>query len=200
MLAAYVLNDKFIKFKNSRVTVVFITLFVIFFVDQMYFVPNRNQKEIPLAAYNYIASSEKNGSVFEIPFTIRDGLQYMGDVHATSIMRGTVIHGRPIIGGYISRTDPKIFNYYKNISFVAHTAEIIDKGNYHLYKEQPNEPSVTPFKTSVEKMKNEIENLNIEFVLLKSNEKYSALLRKTLADLGFSEIMTDAGYVLYEKN
>ena len=200
ILSAFVLDNQFNKLKKKHIMPLFIAIFLIFLIDQMYSIPNRPDRKLPVKAYAYISRSSSDGVVLEVPFTVRDGLRYIGDVHAIHIMRGAVMHGRPIIGGYMPRIDPSIFDYYGNLPFIGHVAKIIDKGNFHPYKERPNDPNVTPFGVSVDTMDNEIEKLNIEFILLKKNEPYTKLMQDTLMDLKFTEMMTDSGYTLYEKN
>ena len=197
ILSAFVLQGFFKRLKKTQVTTTFIIIFFIFLLDQMYVVPNRPEKQIPLKAYTYLAKSDEPGTVLEVPFTVRDGLQYIGDVHATPIMRGSIIHNRQIIGGYLSRVDTSIFDYYKGLPFIGHTAAIIDKGNFHLYKEQPQEPNVSPFTVSTEALEDEIDFLDITYILLKQREDYTQLMLQTLTNIGFSKILDDTGYTLY---
>ena len=121
----------------------------------------------------------------------------MGFVYGTSPMTGALIHNKPIIGGYISRISPEIFNFYRNKSFINYIASIIDKGNYNPLKEKPNEPNIFPYKSSLVETDTELRELNIRYILLKNDEKYSIPIKDIISKINFKKIMTDVNYDLY---
>ena len=198
IVVAYILDFLTKKISKKRSTILIITLFIIFFVDQFYVIPTKLNQEIPSKIYNYLKDKPR-GTVLEIPFTVRDGFQYLGFVHAIQPMAGQLIHGKPIIGGYIARVPGNIFIYYKNLKFIGYITRIIDKGNYMPLTEKPKEINFYPYPYSINTAKNEVQSLNIKYVILKNDEKYSNYLIQLFKRMGFVEKHKDIGYLLLEK-
>lgn len=191
---------EFISKKYSKKTLLLsLIVFLIFFADQFYLIKNEIYKKIPYKAYIKIKSDPVRLTVLEIPFTVRDGLRYKGFVFATSPMTGSLIHGKPVMGGYLSRIDAKVFDYYQNLPFISFILDIIDKGNYNPLKEKPREPKVYPYNKSLELVSDELKNLNIKYILLKNDEKYTKVISNIIFQVGFKKIMTDSDYDLFIK-
>lgn len=197
IVVAIVLNNLVSKLSKKMKTVLLIILFSVFFIDQFYTVSTLSYQKIPIKAYTYIKNDPEQSTVLEIPFTVRDGFRYIGFVHAISPMKGALIHGKPVIGGYLPRVNPKIFDFYENLPFIGYVARIIDKGNYDPSKEKPKEPQIIVYKKDISIVINEIEKLNIKYVLLKNKEKYTQSISDILIRAEFNKIMTDEGYDLY---
>ncbi len=200
IFSSLLLEEIFIKTQKRYTRFIVFFLFSIFLLDQLYVAPYRKPQELPMKAYDIIASDHDSFSVMEIPFVVRDGLQYIGDVHATSIMAGGRMHGKPFIGGYFPRVDSSVFSYYKGLPFVGHVASIIDKGNYHLYKEEPRNPKITPFKGSISLMKDEVDFLDIKYIILDTQQSYTDSIQKTIQNIGYKEVMKQPGYALWKRN
>jgi len=198
IVAAYVLNFFLNKANKKKYVILLIVLFLIFFVDQFYVFPKNLNQEIPYKIYQYLSNKPK-ATVFEIPFTVRDGFQYLGFVHAIQPMEGQLIHGKPIIGGYLARVPDLIFNYYKNLKFIGYIAKIIDKGNYDPFKENPKEPKIYIFPYDLKIAKQELDILNVNYIILKENESYANILKNYFMKLNFKKTFSDNGYVLFEK-
>ena len=195
---SYLLNYLFHRIKNSQGRTFFIgILFLLFLFDQFYQIRPFNMQRIPLKEYEFIKSHSKSSTVLEIPFTVRDGFQYIGFVHAVSPMNGALIHGKPIIGGYIARVPQKVFDYYKKLPFIGYVASIIDKGNYDPLKEKPEEPNVFPYNRPLELVDDELKSLNINYILLKNDEKYTDAISDVITQVNFKKVMTDNNYDLY---
>ena len=173
-------------------------MFLIFFIDQFYVIPTKLNQEIPTKIYYYL-KDKSQGTVLEIPFTVRDGFNYIGFVHAIQPMAGQIIHGKPIIGGYIARVPDEIFNYYKNLKFIGYIAKIIDKGNYNPLIEKPLEINLFPYPYPINIAKNEVKSLNIKYIILKDDEKYSNYLINLFKQMKFEEKQKDVNYLLMEK-
>lgn len=197
IVAAYTI-DFILKKISARKTIILIGLFIIFFLDQFYVIPTKLNQEIPVKIYNNL-KDKPQGTVLEIPFTVRDGFKYIGFVHAIQPMAGQLIYGKPIIGGYIARVPEIIFNYYKNLKFINYVSKIIDKGNYNPLKEKPKETELYPYPYSDSSIKQEMSLLNIKYIILKNDEKYSNYLLSLFKRVGYSEKQKDNNYLLLEQ-
>ncbi len=198
LITAYAIDFVFKKINKKKQIIILISLFLIFFIDQLYVIPTKFNREIPNNIYLFL-KNRPQGTVLEIPFTVRDGFNYIGFVHAIQPMAGQPIHGKPIIGGYTARVPSYIFDYYKKLPFIGHVAIIIDKGNYNPFKEKPKEVKVVSFDGSVEEAKKELNFLDVKYLILKNDEKYSAPIVGMLPDFGFVRKMRDGDYDLYER-
>lgn len=197
IVTAYVIDFFYNNAKRSTKWIIFPSLLLIFFMDQFYIIPKKNQQFIPYKIYKDL-ESKPEATVFEIPFTVRDGFQYIGFVHAISPMAGQIIHKKPIIGGYIARVNQKIFDYYENLPFINYVAKIIDKGNYNPLTGIPKEPNVFPWRYSLDVITREMKLLNVRYLILKNDEKYSSYLKSLFNQIGFLEKLKDGNYLLLE--
>lgn len=199
-ITATIFLNEILKRKNIKFQKIFILiLFLVFAVDQMYVIPQRIRTEIPLKVYKYIKKDPARMTVLEIPFTARDGFLYVGFVHALTPMDGILYHEKPIIGGYIARVHPEVFRYYRDLPFLGYISSIIDKGNYDPYKDAPKQPLITPYMSTLEEAKREMDFLNIVYIVLKKNEIYYVPIKKLLGEIGYTYIMTDSDYELYKR-
>lgn len=198
IVTAYILDYLIKKIGNKKSLILLTALFIIFFLDQLYVIPTKLNQEIPMKIYNNL-KDESQGTVLEIPFTVRDGFQYIGFVHAIQPMAGQLIHGKPIIGGYMARVPENIFDYYKNLKFIGYLAKIIDKGNYMPLSEKPGEINLFPYPYALNTIKNEVKSLNIKYVILKRDEKYSNYILSLLKQVEFKEKQKDNNYLLLEQ-
>ena len=199
IVVAHVLNFIFEKINKKKQIVILVLLAGIFLFDQFYVIPKATNQYIPVKLYEYLKNQKNNRTVLEIPFTVRDGLHYIGFVHALQPMYGQAIHGKPIIGGYMARVSDNIFNYYKNLKFINYLANIIDKGNYIPLKEKPRDINFFPYPYSISTAENEVQSLKIKYVVLKEDEKYSNYLINLFKQIGFTEKQKDNNYLLLEK-
>lgn len=197
IVSAFLLNYFFQKMPAKKRRYVLILLYAVFFFDQFYLIPERTSAQLPTKAYLSIKNDSTPGTVLEIPFTVRDGLQYSGFVHAITPMKGALIHKKPVIGGYLPRVHDYVFDYYKNLPFIGYVESIIDKGNYNPYKEKPQAVKLTPFTGDYEAARKEVDFLNIKYILLKTDEKYSPVIEKIITQVGFAPQMKDGKYELY---
>ena len=174
-------------------------LFAIFLFDQFSLLPKETPAYFPLNIYRKIKEEKVGGAVLEIPFNVRDGFQYIGYVHAIGPMNGQLIHGKPIIGGYFARIHSEVFEYYKNLKFIGYVSRVIDKGNFDPLKGKPKEANIYPFPFPDKTAEEELNSLNIKYVILKNDEKYTFHIRQVLENDGFSVKQTDGKYDLYMK-
>lgn len=197
--SAFLLDYSYKNFKGKKLIIFTTLLFILLFVDLYVVFPKQTSTYFPLRIYKSIAKEKNNNTVLEIPFTVRDGLQYIGYVHAITVMNGQLIHGKPVIGGYIARVPDKIFNYYQNLKFIEFVTKIIDKGNFDPLKEKPKEVKLYPYPYSNSSIEQEMNLLNIKYIILKNDEKYSDYLFNLFKRIGFIEKQKDNNYLLLEK-
>lgn len=198
LVSAYCFDFFIQKIDKKKQIIILIGFLMIFFIDQFYVIPTKLNQNIPGSIYKTLKNLPQ-GTVLEIPFTVRDGFNYIGFVHAIQPMVGQIIHNKPIIGGYLARVNDSVFNYYRNLKFIGYLAKIIDKGNYDPVKEQPKEINFYPYPYSINTAKNEIGLLNIKYVILKEDEKYSKYLLGLFGELGFNANQKDGDYILMER-
>ena len=154
---------------------------------------------IPLKIYRKISLDTEKSTVLEIPFTVRDGFRYTGFVHSKMSIHGTLLHQKPVIGGYLPRINEYVFDYYRNLLFIGYVAQIIDKGNYNPYTEQPKDPVIVPFSYPIEDVVKELDFLNIQYIILKNDETYTETIAHIIQTAGYARVLQDKGYDLYSK-
>ncbi len=199
IVVAYVFDKYFLKLTSKKKQIVLLGLFIVFFVDQFYTIPEKPSYAFPVKAYKYIKSDQSESTVLQIPFTIRDGFKYIGYVHAISPTNGTFIHGKPVIGGYFARFNSSVFEYHSNLPFIGYVAKIIDKGNYNPDKEGPKPLNIIPFRNDIKKIDQELEFLSVKFILLKNNEKYSKVIEELIEKVEYKFVLNDGEYDLYSR-
>lgn len=200
LVVAFVLDYFVSKISRKKIRYVFfLAVFFVFIFDQMYFIMPKIPQQVPNKLYQTIKNDKGKSTVLEIPFTVRDGYQYLGFVHAISIMDGLLVYDKPVIGGYLARISKGTFDYYKNLPFIGYILKITDKGNYDPNKEKPRDLNIFPFEDSLESAKEEIDFLDIKYILLKNDEKYTKNIKELIKKLDFIEKMRDGKYDLYEK-
>lgn len=197
IVVAYVFDFLIEKVGKKKSLILIIILFIVFFLDQFYVIPTKLNQEIPTKIYYYL-KNKPQGVLLEIPFTVRDGFQYIGFVHAIQPMAGQLIHGKPIIGGYIPRVKQSVFDEYQKFSYIAYISKIIDKGNYSPLKDKPGEINLFPYPYPINVAKNELQSLNIKYIILKKDEKYTNEVKKNLESIGYKNSVNDEIYSLYE--
>jgi hypothetical protein len=192
----YYLQNKSKKLQK----VILIFVLGVFLLDQLYLLPRDISTDVPNQHYQVIKNDPENFQVLEIPFTVRDGFEYLGFVHALNPMQGMLVHKKPIMGGYLARVAPEVFEYYKNLNFLGYLLNITDKGNYNPLFEEPEEPNVYEFADESSFVKDELEFFGVKYILLKKNEAYTSVIEKLLVNAKTILIQEDEGYYLYKVN
>lgn len=199
IVGALLVNYLLARYSAKKKIIILGLLLLVVALDQFYVIPPRPVRTFPLSLYQYIKKDRSKFSVLEIPFTVRDGFDYLGFVHAIQPLTGQLLHRKPIIGGYTARVHPAVFAYYKNLPFIGYLSRIIDKGNYNPEKEAPGIPLVVPFTASLESAKRELDFLAVKYVLLKNDELYSEPVRDLLIQLGFRQELHSQNYFLFQR-
>lgn len=173
-------------------------LMIIFLISQYYVLPQKSSASIPTNLYEAIAK-DGDGTVLEIPFGVRDGYRYLGFVYGLNPMEGQLVHGRPIIGGYLARVREPVFTYYERLSWVGHLLNITDQGNYNRFTESPKQPVVTKYSGNIETAKRELDFLNVTDIVMKEGESYSQQIEKMLLAMGAQRMAEDQGYASWKR-
>ena len=200
LVSAYILNF-YIKNKSANFKkIFFIILFVIFILDQRYFVdPNAPPpKKYPNMLYNVIKRDPERSTVLEIPFTVRDGFTYFGDGDAFQMIIGESIHKKPVLGGYTGRIADYKKSYYQENPFLGFVGRAIDGDiNKNPIIDRSDLPKWQ--KIDIEKSKDAINFLDLKYVISDDERRYMATLSSTLNELGFNKVKTDGNYSLWER-
>ncbi len=184
---------------KSRYYIIGAVFFVVL-LDQLYIIPKAAKEyrtHIPMRLYEHIATDKTRSTVLQIPFTVRDGFSYRGNVHAVSPMKGTLTHGKPIIGGYVARVATEIFSYYDRLPFISYLTRVSDIGNSS--DGTPIPKKIGRYVGTPQSIKAELDFLNIRHIILKNDESYSKAVSMDILSAGFKKVSTDAEYLLYSR-
>lgn len=199
LVGAHVITYLVKDFPRKKYYVVMGVLLSIFLFDQHYSLPVETETALPMGIYSYLKERPADEVVLEIPLTVRDGFQYRGFVHALSPMQGAMSHKHPIIGGYFARVGQPIFDYYAKLPLIGYLLDITDRGNYNPLFEQPKDPYVYPFNAPLAQAIAELDFLNVGYVIVKQDEPYSAQANNLLTQLGFTDVMNERQFTLYQR-
>lgn len=174
---------------NAVKRLFFLLLFSIFLIDQSYVMAFSQplKRPIPTKIYSYL-KSRGSRPLLEIPFSVRDGLQYVGDYNTTWLPLTQRLHAQKIFSVYGGRISNNIFDYYKKSYLLSTMSDII------------NNP--LNYKNSIENIDRNkiIESINffdIEHVLFKKDEEYSEAISQLLKKIGFNTVLDDNGFILF---
>jgi len=200
-LACFVSALLFNRFylKSHKKFLFIIAILMVFFLDQFYIITPRLVQKVPLKIYDYIKKDPEKTTVLEIPFNVRDGFQYIGFVHSRLPIYGTIIHNKPVVGGYFARIPDDVFNYYKNLPFIGYVAKITDGGNYNPYTQFPRYSAIVPFNNDIRLAEKELNFLNIKYMILKTDERYTSNILDIIKRAGYMSIIQDGDYALFAK-
>jgi len=149
--------------------------------------PVKQQRElIPRDFYQEIATDTNEGTVWEIPFTVRDGFTYLGSKDAIAFQNGSLVYDKPVLGGYFARLHPDVFSYYQELYFVGKVLKRLDN------------QTIDWAKIDILKAKNELAFLNVRYIILREAEGYTAEIEHVLLQLGAEKIRQAQGYGLYK--
>lgn len=203
IVAGYILNYFIFTKVKKKITrnLLLIFLFVIFFIDQQYYVdPNAPQPQIyPNKIYNIIKTDKEKSTVLEIPFTVRDGFTYFGDGDAFQMIIGESIHGKQVLGGYTGRIADYKKAYYQNNPLTGYFGRVID-GDYI------KNPGIEKInldkwqKLDIAASKKAIDFLDLKYIITNDERKYMATLSADLKSLGFIKIKTENKYSLWQRS
>jgi hypothetical protein len=128
----------------------------------------------------------------EIPYTIQDGFFYWGKVFHSYPMLGSLIHEKPVVGGYLARVPDSDFQYYMTDPFLSYYGYVADN-----IRQSRNE---TLKKASYGDMKKSLDFMDIKYVLVQENIQKFKEVDQDLKVLGFKKIVSsDDNFSLYKR-
>jgi hypothetical protein len=177
----HLVNKKILK-KN----IIYVILIAIFFIDQFYINLDSVKRPIPIHILKYINRQSK-GVTLNIPFTIRDGINFLGHKHLIWLPNWQFIHNQPGFDIYAGRINEEIFDFYKkDYLFNTLNSLINNKKAPSFLNEQKISKSISYF--------------NIKNIILNKKYSYSKKIENVLINLQFKKIIEDGNYILYSKN
>jgi hypothetical protein len=189
IVSSYIFQKLTNKITNIKKIILTMILLLVFFIDQRYLVTPESDRQLPTKIYSYLFSKNP-GPVLDIPYSIRDGLRFLGHKHLIWHPYAQLLHNQPIYGIYAGRIDEDIFEFYKNDPLFGLLDQIINS-KPRFYKEKIKQ-------IDLEKIKQSIEFFNIKTIILKHNQKYSKGIDSIITQIGFKKILIDQNYSLYQ--
>jgi hypothetical protein len=192
ILIAYVFDD-YLKNHKKKVLILGM-LFLALVIDQSYRIPKKHLAEdmnLPLRSYELIKKDPENCTVFEIPYGIQDGMSVWGRNFHPYNMIGQLIHGKKIIGSYLSRLPYFTFSYYKFSPALG----------YYGYFSSADRLKFPPYpKPNDDSLKSNLEFLNTKYVVIDKRLDVNSDIKKDLEILGYETIFDDDnGFILLSK-
>lgn len=192
IVVAMSLNAVTNKLKKKHQIIIFILVFLIALIDQAYQGGSAVRVAIPNKIFSFLEAEKKGHKfpVLNIPFTIRDGLKSLGYYHGVWFPRVTLQFSQPIFSIYAGRINDGTFQYYKYNPL------------FNLLDRSINEPTSLKQSINSEILKNAdrtINFLDIDYVMIKTQEDYSPYIRKIFLQLNYRDILVDKNYVLMHK-
>jgi hypothetical protein len=199
IVVAFLLAD-ILKKKSKKFLYITAVIFIsIFIIDHRF--PNNKLSTpfyFPKQIYSVIAKDNSDGSVIEIPFTVRDGITYFGDEGALYQIMGQFIYNKPLLGGYVGRVPDYIKNYYKRNAFLGYVGRRIDSNilfNGSIDKKELEDWQVLDIEEAVKT----VDFLSLKHIILNTDKLYAATLSGELRELGYKTVMSDKNYSLLER-
>lgn len=177
VIIAAVTVDKYLTKRRKRLFF-YTLLLLIFFIDQSYTLYLQGTDlNLPYKSYQYIKNDPNLSTVFEIPFVIRDGTNYWGNVESTHFEMGQLQHGKPVIGGYFGRVNDYKFGYYEGNPLIGYYGSLIDtRRDLKLLK-----PSSADIETA-------LDFLDIKYVLVKNDLPAANEIKEEMMGDGYNVV------------
>lgn len=199
IFTAYYLHYLFRRIKTpvlySIITVLILTIVLI---DQNFMHVKALPQTIPSGIYSELSQDEQLGTVMEIPFTLRDGLQYMGSLDSIFYQLGTFTYKHSVIGTHIGRINQYVLDYYRRNAFIGYIGQLIDSDKVHAKLFDPlGVYTGSPF--NVQAAEEAVNYLDLDAVILKTNEPYSQQIVQILLSIGYRPSTIDQNFTLYRR-
>jgi hypothetical protein len=136
--------------------------------------------------YQTIARDPRPLRVLDVPFGVRDGLSSLGDFNASSLVYQTV-HGKELIGGYLSRIDDRTKRFYEDIPTL--------RALMALSAGRTPEPDA--LQTARDEAGSFVAAAKVGYVVIDTARASRSLVRFTVDALGLERLGTTGSFVLY---
>jgi len=123
VLKEYIFKNFSHKFSIFFSVCIFLLILIEYF-PQRY--PLEKYENIP-TVYFFLRNNE-DGTLLEIPFGIEDAFKTIGK-SGRNQMYYQIVHEKKRIGGYISRVNPKIFNFFETDPVLKQLIDLFERGN-----------------------------------------------------------------------
>jgi hypothetical protein len=185
--------DIFTETKFAKL--IFPFILIVFFIEYSTINLPFSKVEIP-NVYNILAKSKDNLTILELPSGIAESKGAFGyDWSVQGLLLKQkywqTIHNKPRIGGYLSRVDSSIFNFFKNepvISDLFTMSSLNGKWSNKIY----NKSEINKFMAK----------FNLGYIILSPNprqEIFTKIIQQIFGDRIVQKIESE-GYVLYKLN
>lgn len=180
----------------SRKKVLFATILsAVILLDHSFVHTPAPKNSVPSVIYDEIRKNSK-GSVLEIPYTVRDGLEYLGALDAIFPQMGVLVHGRPVLAAHTGRVNDYVFDYYRNDPLLGFFSQLVDENRDHAKAYDPKGYARGQAYNAKE-MKQSADFLGIDRIVVRKDKSYSLLVREITGEIGFREVMEEGQFVSY---
>lgn len=200
IVVAYMLSY-FLRNKSLFVKYLFfIVIFIIFIIDHRY--PDNITPEVthyPYTLYKTIGQDVQDVSVLDIPFAVRDGFTYFGDINGfTTLAVGQPYHQKYSLGGYFGRVSRFKIRYYQDNPFLGFLGRVIDPD---LVKSPRTDLSdLANWRVPNRELSKDVINfLDIKYIVTDDKRPYTATLSAFFAELGYENKKQDGSFSLWER-
>lgn len=200
IVTAYIISD-LLKNKTNKFKMIFCVLYLaVFVIDQRYNDRDKAQPHVfPTKIYQSIQKDQRDVSVLEIPFSVRDGFTYFGNLNAIFMAPGQLFHKKPVVGGYAGRIPDYVKNYYQENPFFGYLGRLID----HKLSKNPN-PGVNSNleRWQILDIKNSLDTvdfLDLKYIIINDQSFNASSVLEIIPKLEFTKIMVDKNYSLWQR-
>jgi hypothetical protein len=148
--------------------------------------PRRLHAAAVPSVYHTMARDSRPVRLLELPFGVRDGLSSIGDFIAASQFYQTV-HGKPLIGGYLSRVEERTKASYGRHPVLGTLIEL-SEGRF------PGDVRLREAAASADRL---VSEGGIGYVIIDTVRASPALQRFAVDAFGLTRVAEGGGIVLY---
>lgn len=199
IMSAHIIDWWLTRYKKNKTKLLAASiLLVIMFADQSYVHTPAAPNDIPLDIYQSVLRDDRSSTVLEIPFGVRDGLQYFGNLDSLFYQVGPLYHHKPILGHHTGRINESKFEYYRNDPFLGYIGTLVDEIPEHASmfdKFGALEEHTIDQAGAIES----IDFLDIEHIVVNTEYYYAAKLKNMLNSLGFTLMLKDKNFSYFHR-
>lgn len=195
------LLDRWFQNRSPRFVRNILILFVcIFIIDHYFLIPSPGPNPLPLSLYERIKKDDRQVTVMELPFVVRDGFTYFGDNGALDFIAGQQYHNKPVIGGYMGRVPHFKREYYVRNPLLGYFGRLVDADIKNNGSLERSDQALAHWKQlDVPLARESAEFLDITYVIVRQHMPYTTTAEAHLKQLGFSPISKELQSELWYK-